>query len=66
MVPRLGEKYRVAVEIIARTREAYQSEDYKRTGLPAAPAVMIDDEIIVQGGGLDEEELEAAIRRYLD
>jgi hypothetical protein len=65
MAPRLGEKYGIEVEIISRLREAYKSEEYARLGLPAAPAIMIGEEIIVQGKDISEEELETAIRRHL-
>lgn len=65
MAPGLGEKYGIEVEIISRPREAYKSEEYARLGLPAAPAIMIGEEIIVQGKDISEEELEAAIRRHL-
>lgn len=55
----------IAVEIIIKTKEAYRSEDHKRSNLPAAPAVMIGDDIIVQGADLSEKQLEEAIAGYL-
>jgi hypothetical protein len=61
----LGEKYELEVEEISQSREASQSEAYKASGLPAAPAVMVGDELAGQGGGLSEEKLEAVIRRHL-
>jgi|GEM_PF-670681 len=64
MTPRLGEKYGIEVEIISKPREAYRSEEYARLGLPVAPAIMIGEEVIVQGKDIDEEELEAAVRRH--
>lgn len=65
MAPGLGEKYQLEVEIITKTRETYQSEEYQRSGLPAAPAIMVGDEVIARGGDLGEEQLEEAIRRHL-
>jgi len=65
MAPRLGEKYGIEIEIISRPREAYKSEEYARLALPAAPAVLIGEKIIVQGKDISEEELETAIRRHL-
>lgn len=53
------------MEILSRSREAYRSEEYASLGLPAAPAIMIGEEIIVQGKDISEEELETAIRRHL-
>jgi hypothetical protein len=65
VVPGLGKKYGIEVEIISKPRETYQSEEYARLGLPAAPAIMIGEEIIAQGSDMSEEQLEAAIRRHL-
>ena len=33
--------------------------------LPVAPAVMVGDEIVVEGSNVDEEKVEAVIRRHL-
>ena len=65
MLPRLGARYELEVEEISRSREQYQSEQYKASGLPPAPAVMIEDEIAGQGSSISEEGLEAVIRRHL-
>ena len=64
-MPRLGEKYEIEVEAVSKSREEYQSEAYKAAGLPAAPAVMVEDEIAGQGPTLSEEKIEAVIRRHL-
>ncbi len=55
MLSRLGAKYELKVEEISRSREEYQSDRYKASGLPAAPAVMVEDEIAGQGAGISEE-----------
>ncbi|MFA5111843.1 MAG: hypothetical protein WC443_10590 [Desulfobaccales bacterium] len=65
MLPRLGAKYAIDVETVTRSREEYQSDAYKALGLPAAPAVLVEDELAGQGPGLSEEKLEAVIRRHL-
>jgi len=64
-MPRLGEKYEMELEEISRSREEYQDEIHKASGLPPAPAVMVEDEIAGQGPGISEEKVEAAIRRHL-
>lgn len=64
-MPRLGEKYEIEVENVSRSREEYQSDAYKASGLPPAPAVMVGDEIAAQGPQISEEKLEAVIRRHL-
>jgi hypothetical protein len=65
MVPRLGGKYGVEVETISKPFEEYRTEKYAKSGLPVAPAVMIGEEMVVQGCDADEGELEAAICRHL-
>jgi hypothetical protein len=64
-MPRLGQKYAIDVEVIAKSREAYQAETYVASGLPAAPAVMVGSEIAAQGPSLSDAGLEAVIRRHL-
>lgn len=64
-MPRLGKKYDLDVETRAKSRETYQGEAYRSLGLPPAPAVMVEDEIVGQGPEISEERLEAAIRRRL-
>lgn len=53
------------VEEISKSREEYQSEAYRASGLPPAPAVLVEDEVAGQGPGISEEGLEAAVRRHL-
>jgi hypothetical protein len=67
MIPRLGEKYKNAIEIemISKPRQEFQDIEYMKLGLPMAPAVMVGDEIIVQGCEAAEEKIEAAICRQL-
>lgn len=64
-MPRLGAKYDLQVEEISKSREEYQSELYRASGLPPAPAVMVDNEVAAQGPQISEENLEAVIRRHL-
>jgi hypothetical protein len=61
----LGEKYELEVEEISKSREEYQSEPYRASGLPPAPAVMVEEEIAGQGPGITRESLEAVICRHL-
>jgi hypothetical protein len=64
-MPRLGEKYDLEVEAVSQSREAYRSEDYRASGLPAAPAVVVEEEIAAQGPEISAEKLGAVIRRHL-
>ena len=64
-MPRLGEKYLIEVEEISKSREEYQSEAYRSSGLPPAPAIMVEQELAAQGPGISAEGLEAVIRGHL-
>jgi hypothetical protein len=61
MLPGLGDTCNLEIEIISKTRDAYRSAEYLATGLPAAPALMWGDEILVQGRSISEEFLKSAV-----
>jgi hypothetical protein len=65
MMPRLGQKYKIEVETISRPKAEYQTDEYFELDLPVAPAVMVAEEIVVEGSDIPEDELEAAICRHL-
>jgi len=56
-MPRLGEKYEMEVETVSQSREEYQGEAYRAAGLPAAPAVMVGDEVVRERRFATEGEL---------
>ena len=65
IIPRLGEKYKVEIETISKPNQDYRTEEYAGLGLPLAPAILVEDELVVQGCDVDENKLEAAICRHL-
>ncbi len=65
MAPRLGAKYPVEMETRSHPRAYYKSPEYTGLGLPAAPAIMVGDELLVEGSDIAEEELECMICRQL-
>lgn len=65
MLPRLGEKYPIDVELTSKPIAEYQTDEYFELDLPAAPAIMVGDEIVVEGADVAEHKLEAAICRHL-
>lgn len=65
MLPRLGELFPDAIEVISKPRQEYQTVAYAAFGLPKAPAVMLGTEVIIEGKDIDDSVLEAAIRRHL-
>ena len=65
MMPRLGQKYAIEIETISKPIADYQTDEYFELDLPTAPAVMVGDDIVVEGADVAEAQLEAVIRRQL-
>jgi len=65
MIPGLGEKYKIEIETIAKPKDEYMTDEYFELELPVAPAVMLGDEILVEGIDVSENKLEGAICRHL-
>lgn len=65
-MPRLGETYAIDIEVVSKPRAEYQTDEYFELDLPVAPAVMVGEEIIVEGSDVDPFELEAAICKQLE
>jgi hypothetical protein len=65
MMPRLGQKYELEIETISKPNAEYVTDEYFKLDLPVAPAVMVGEEILVEGTDVSEEELEAVICRHL-
>jgi hypothetical protein len=65
MMPRLGSTYPIEIEVTSKPIAEYQTDEYFELDLPVAPAVMVGEEIVVEGSGISDEKLEAAICRHL-
>jgi hypothetical protein len=65
MMPRLGTKYPVEIDITSKPQAEYQTDEYFELDLPVAPAVMVGDEIVVEGTDVAEHEVEVHICRRL-
>jgi hypothetical protein len=65
MMPRLGEKYGIDIEVTSKPKAEYQTDDYFELDLPVAPAVMVGEEIVVEGADVSDYEVEACICRHL-
>jgi hypothetical protein len=61
----LGGKYKLEIQTTSKPNLAYRTDEYGKLGLPIAPAIMVGDELVVQGSDVDEEKVEAVIRRHL-
>ncbi len=65
MMPRLGKDYDVEIETVSKPIAEYQTDEYFEQDLPLAPAVMVGDEILVEGANIDQFEVEKAVCRHL-
>ena len=65
MIPRLGNKYDIEIDIMAKLKKDYMTDAYFERDLPVAHAILVGDEIIVEGSDVEEDKLEAAICRHL-
>ena len=65
MMPRLGQRYEFEIETISKPNAEYLTDEYFELDLPVAPAVMVAEEIVVEGSDIQEDELEAVICRHL-
>jgi len=65
MMPRLGERYDIGIETISKPREEYNTDEYFELDLPVAPAVMVGEEIVVEGSDVSDEKLEEVICKHL-
>jgi hypothetical protein len=65
MMPRLGEKYDIEMEITSKPKPEYLTEEYFALDLPVAPAIMVGEEIVTEGKDVDDHTVETAICRQL-
>jgi hypothetical protein len=65
MLPRLGQKYPLNIEVTSKPITEYQTDEYFELDLPAAPAIMVGKEIVVEGADVSEHQLETVICRHL-
>jgi hypothetical protein len=65
MIPGLGEKYGINVEVISKPREEYASAAYSKVGLPIAPAIMIGEQVLAEKADITLDKLELAIQKAL-
>ena len=60
-MPGLGETYEVKIETISKPKADYMTDEYFELDLPVAPAVMVGEEIIVEGSDVPQAKIEVAI-----
>jgi hypothetical protein len=66
MIPVLGQKYPITIEVTSKPKAEYMTDAYFELDLPVAPAVMVGDQVVVEGADTTQLEIEAAICRQLN
>ena len=66
MIPVLGQKYDIHIEVTSKPKAVYLTDEYFERDLPVATAGMVGDEIVVEGSDVGQFEVESAICRDLD
>ena len=62
MMPRLGKKYKdIEIEVMSKPIAEYQNDEYFELDLPVAPAIMVGDEIVVEGSNISQDKVEVFI-----
>ena len=59
------ESHKVEIEVISKPNAEYQCDEYFELELPVAPAVMVGDEIVVEGSNVSQDKVEEVICRCL-
>jgi hypothetical protein len=65
MIPVLGQTYDIEIEVVSKPKAEYMTDFYFELDLPVAPAVMVGEEIVVEGTDVSQAEVEAVICRQL-
>jgi hypothetical protein len=65
MIPALGQKYEIDIEVMSKPKADYMTDEYFELDLPLAPAVMVGDEIVTEGSDVAQGAIETAICRQL-
>ena len=65
MMPGLGKKYDIEIEVISKPKAEYNTDEYFELDLPLAPAVMVGEEIVAEGSDVSDDRLETVICRHI-
>ena len=62
----LEEKYDIEVDITSKPKAEYMTDEYFELDLPVAPAVVVGEDIVVEGSDVAQLEIETAICEQLN
>lgn len=61
----MGDKYPVEIDVTSKPKAEYETDEYFELDLPVAPAVMVGDDIVVEGSDIADHDLEVCICKKL-
>jgi hypothetical protein len=64
-MPSLGNTYQIEIDVTSKAKDEYETDEYFALDLPVAPAVMVGDEIVVEGSDVSDYQLQSCICRQL-
>lgn len=64
-MPSLGDTYQIEIGVTSKPKDEYETDEYFALDLPVAPAVMVGDEIVVEGSDVSDYQLQSCICRQL-
>jgi len=65
MMPRLGKKYDIEIQTMSKPKAEYITDEYFELELPVAPAIMVGEDIVVEGSDVSDDKVEEAICKQL-
>ena len=65
MSSRLGAEYPIEIETTSKPRAEYQTDEYMELDLPRAPAIMVGNEVVVEGSDVTDDKVIAEVRKQL-
>lgn len=66
MIPVLGQKYDIHIEVTSKPKAEYHTDGYFELEQPVAPAIMVGEDIVVEGSDIEQFEVESSICRQLN
>ncbi len=57
--------YDIEINVTSKPKAEYNTDEYFELDLPLAPAVMVGDEIVIEGMDVDQYDIEKAICKHL-
>ena len=61
----LGDTYQIEINVTSKPKDEFETDEYFALDLTVAPAVMVGDEIVVEGSDVSDYQLQSCTCRQL-